>query len=228
MQQCAYNPLLMKTIVATPPTIKAFFTEHGQQMHYDKKQTFVRADDPQPWVYFLSQGAVEASYVLDYGESKILGYFTPNTVFSQNRLFYDSDGDLTYTTIEPTEIYRVHRDAFLQQVDIDQQFMKEYLQNTLILRIFTTDMVIYQGEPTAERRAIRWLLLMAKYYGESRGDSVQIQVPLTHETIANFLHVSRESVSKTLRQFIRSEHSAVSRKLITIRDVTALKQLLAK
>lgn len=223
-----YNQQYMKTFIATPATIKAFFEEHGQRMHYDKRQTFVRADDPQPWVYFLAEGAVEASYVFDYSESKILGYFIPNTIFSQNKLFYESDGDLTYTTIEPTVIYRVHRDVFLREVDANMQFMKEYLQNTLILRIFTTDMVIYQGEPTAARRAIRWLLLMAKYYGEAQGKEVQIQVPLTHDTIANFLHISRESVSKTLREFIRSGHISVSKKLITIHDQEALKQLLAR
>lgn len=216
----------MRTFITTPETIKAFFVKHGQRMHYEKKQTFVRADDPQPWVYFLDEGAVEASYVFDYSESKILGYFIPNTIFSQNKLFYESDGDLTYTTIEPTVIYRMHRDVFLREVDANIQFMKEYLQNTLILRIFTTDMVIYQGEPTATRRAIRWLLLMAKYYGEERGKAVQIQVPLTHDTIANFLHISRESVSKTLREFIRGGYTSVDKKLITIQNIGNLKQLL--
>lgn len=218
----------MKSFIATPATIKAFFIEHGQRMYHGKKQTFVRADDPQPWVYFLDEGAVEASYVFDYSESKILGYFIPNTIFSQNKLFYDSDGDLTYTTIEPTIIYRVHRDVFLREVDTNMQFMKEYLQNTLILRIFTTDMVIYQGEPTAARRAIRWLLLMAKYYGEACGKGVQIQVPLTHEVIANFLHISRESVSKTLRDFVRDGYISIDKKLITIHGIDSLKQLLIK
>ena len=216
----------MKTFIATPTTIRDFFVAQGQKMHYDKKQVFVRADDPQPWVYFLDEGAVEASYVFDYSESKILGYFIPNAIFSQNKLFYESDGDLTYTTIEPTVIYRVQRDVFLREVDANMQFMKEYLQNTLILRIFTTDMVIYQGEPTATRRAIRWLLLMAKYYGEEQGKAVQIQVPLTHDTIANFLHISRESVSKTLREFIRGGYISVDKKLITIYDVDSLRRLL--
>ncbi len=195
-------------------------------MHYGKKQTFVRADDPQPWVYFLAEGGVEASYVLDYGESKILGYFTPNAVFSQNRLFYDSDGDLTYTTIEPSTIYRVHKDEFLSELDTNTAFLKEYLRNTLIFRLFTTDMVIYQGESTARRRAIRWLLLMAKYYGIEEAKGTKIQVPLTHTVIANFLHISRESVSKTLREFIRSGHISINKKHIVVHSTENLKRLL--
>ena len=218
----------MKTFIDTPTTIQNFFVQHGQQMSYNKKQTFVRADDPQPWVFFLAEGAVEASYVFDYGESKILGYFIPNTVFSQNRLFYESDGDLTYTTIEPTIIYRVHRDAFLAELNANTAFMGEYLQNTLILRIFTTDMVIYQGEPTAIRRAARWLLMMAKYFGEKTGSGVQIQIPLTHEVIANFLHISRESVGKTLRDLNRDGHITIDKKHITIYSTDSLKKLLVR
>lgn len=216
----------MKSFIPTPQTMKDFFIEHGQKMHYDRKQIFVRADDPQPWVYFLEEGTVEARYVFDYSESKILGYFIPNAVFSQNRLFFESDGDLTYTTIEPTTLYRIDRDMFLQQVDTNHEFTKEYLQTTLILRIFSTDMIIYQGEPTARRRAIRWLLLMAKYYGETGEYGTRIQVPLTHDIIANFLHISRESVSKTLREFIRRGYISIDKKLITIPSTGNLKALL--
>ena len=50
----------MNTFIATPHTIRDFFIAHGQRMHYEKRQAFVRADDPQPWVYFLEEGAVEA------------------------------------------------------------------------------------------------------------------------------------------------------------------------
>lgn len=218
----------MKTYIPSPTALRSFFIEHGQKMHYSKRQTFVRADDPQPWVYFLEEGAVEASYVFDYNESKILGYFPPNAVFSQNKLFYESDGDLTYTTIEPTIIYRLHRDEFLRQIETNMDFVKDYLRNTLIIRIFTTDMVIYQGEQTATNRALRWLLVMAKYYGEETSEGVQIQIPLTQDVIANFLHISRESVSKRLREFVRAGYMSVDKKLITVHSVETLKKVLAQ
>lgn len=216
----------MQSFIKTPPTIQAFFIENGQKMEYEKKQTFVRADDPQPWVYFLSEGIVEATFYFDGGDAKILGYFIPNSVFSQNKLFYETDGDLTYTTVEKTVIYRIHRDVFLEQIETNTTFIKEYLRNTLIFRIYTTDLVTYLGENKIHNRCIRWLLLMAKYYGEPTPEGTRIAVPLTQDTIANFLHISRESVSKTLRHFIRSNHISITKKRITITDINQLKSLL--
>lgn len=217
----------MLDYIETPQTIKAFFEATGQRLVYDKKQVFVRADDPQPWVYYLVDGIVEATFSFDDGVDRLLGYFIPNVIFTQNRLFHPEDeGDLKYTAIEKAVVYRVHHDAFLAQLATSHEFTKEYLKNTLLMRIFTTDIVIYQGEGRIHNRCIRWLLLMAKYYSRPTKNGTEIIVPLTQDAIANFLHASRESVSKTLRQFIRSGHISITKKRITITNLSELKNLL--
>lgn len=218
----------MQSRVKTPEVIKAFFEKHGQKLVYGKKQEFIRADDPQPWVYFLSEGIVEVSYAFeDNAGDRPLGYFVQNMVFAQNRSFFnDVEGDLKYRSVEPIVVYRVHRDVFLAQLDKSFAFTKEYLQMVLLVRIFTTDLVIYLGEYRIHNRCIRWLLLMAKYYGEQTKDGCRIIVPLTQDTVANFLHVSRESVSKTLREFTKNGHITIKKKYITITDLGALKALL--
>lgn len=217
----------MASFIPNPPTIKSFFEQHGQKLEYDKGQTFVRADDPQPWVYFLVEGIVEATYSFDNGLNRILGYFIENAIFSQNRLLQsDDEGDLKYTVVKKVTVLRVHRDVFLQQIDTNHTFTKEYLQNSLIFRIFTTDLVIYLGEGNIHNRCIRWLAMMAKYYGEDTDQGRRIYIPFTQETIASFLHATRESVSKTLRKFIRSGYITVHKKTITITNLKGLKSLL--
>lgn len=96
----------------------------------------------------------------------------------------------------------------------------------LLFRIFTTDLVIYLGENRIHNRCVRWLMLMARYYGEQTDEGVRIMVPLTQDTIANFLHVSRESISKTLREFTKGGHITIRKKQITIKNVDGLKDLL--
>lgn len=217
----------MLDYVEVPQTIQAFFETNGQKLEYDKKQIFVRADDPQPWIYYLSEGIVEAAYSFDSGVERLLGYFVPHVIFSQNRLFHPEDeGDLRYTAIEKSTVLRIHRDVFLQQLATDHTFTREYLKNTLLMRIFTTDLVIYLGEGHIRNRCIRWLLLMAKYYGVPAKNGTEIIVPFTQDIVANFLHSSRESVSKTLREFIRSGHISITKKRITITDLAKLKSLL--
>lgn len=217
----------MKSFLDDPKTIRKYFEQHGQKMVYDKKQVFIRSDDPQPWVYFLNKGIVEATYSFDDGIDRILGYFIPRSIFAQNKLFNQDDrGDLKYTAVEKSEVYRIHRDKFLSRIDIDHEFTKEYLKNTLVFRIFTTDLVIYLGESRLHNRLIRWLLLMAKYYGEPDGRSCRIGIPMTHDVIANFLHVSRESISKVLRQLSRDGLISVDKKIITIHSIEKLRDSL--
>lgn len=217
----------MHTFIPDSPAIRAYFEKHGQRLEYDKRQTLVRVDDPQPWVYFLEDGIVEASYAFPDGVDRMLGYFVPNSIFAQNRSFFDdAGGDLKYLTITKTVILRVHRDDFLKQVAKVPKFNQEYLQMALLFRIFTTDLVIYLGENRIHNRCVRWLMLMARYYGEQTDEGVRIMVPLTQDTIANFLHVSRESISKTLREFTKGGHITIRKKQITIKNVDGLKDLL--
>lgn len=213
--------------VTVPTVIKTFFKRHGQRIGYEKNQTFVRPDDPRPWVYYLDSGFVAATFRFENGTECILGYFIPGTIFAQNRSFYEDDGGgLEYTTATDATIYRLHRDSFLQQVENDRAFNLEYLDNVLLFRIFTTDRAICMAENRIHNRCIRWLMLMAQYYSEPHGKSCRIVVPLTQETVAKFLNVSRESVSKTLHSLVKGGHISIHRKHIIISDVSNLSSLL--
>ncbi|RTK95089.1 Crp/Fnr family transcriptional regulator [Candidatus Saccharibacteria bacterium] len=211
----------------SPDAIKAFFEREGQKVVYDKNQTFVRPDDPRPWVYVLQEGLVAASFNFENGTKCILGYFIPNTVFAQNRSFYENDGGgLEYTTVTKAVIYRLHRDTFLKQVENDPAFNREYLHNVSQFRIFTTDRAICLAENRIHNRCIRWLMLMANYYSEPVGKGSRIIIPFTQGTIAEFLSVSRESVSKVIHSLVQDGHISIHRKQITITNVARLRDLL--
>lgn len=213
--------------VPLPKIIQSFFKDQGQRLEYNKKQILVRYDDPQPWVYFLDKGLVEVTHSLEDGASRILGYFVENMIFAQNRLFdEDSEGDLQYLATENVVIYRVHKDVFLKELAKDHGFTQEYLASSLLMRIYTTDLVIYLGENRIHNRFIRWLLLMAKYYGEDTKEGRRIMITLTQDVVANFLHTSRESVSKVINKFIRDGQISTEKKQITIKDIAKLKQCL--
>lgn len=208
--------------------MQAYFSEHGQRVVYDKNQMFMRADDPRPWVYFPVEGLVSATFKFEDGQECILGYFTPGTVFAQNKSFYENDGgNLDFIAVSKCVMYRVHRDEFLKQVYSDWDFNKEYMANTQKIRIFTTDRAICLAESRIYNRCIRWLMLMVQYYSEPYNDSKQlILIPLTQETIAKFMSVSRESISKVLHKLVREGHLTVKNKRIIVHDPAGLHKLL--
>jgi CRP-like cAMP-binding protein len=58
----------------------------------------------------------------------------------------------------------------------------------------------------------------------SPGDGRTIEKPLTHQTIAQMIGASRETVSRAMREFQDNGWISVERRRITLRDLDALKQ----
>lgn len=176
--------------------------------------------DKSEWVFFLVSGLVRVSFTLPDNTDRVLGFFVPGLIFAQNGSFWgENDGTLSYTAEQPTKVYRMKRTTFLKCLNGNSGAMQEYLHMTLRNQIFLIDRVVYQGEKLLRSKCARWLLFMAKYYGKSRGKRCELTVPLTQETIADFLGTTRESVNITLRELERKGYIELATKKITILNV---------
>ena len=108
----------------------------------------------------------------------------------------------------------------------DAAFNSEYVDWLLKTQILLIERVIYQGEGTLHRKYLRWLLFVAKFYGISNGNECVIQIPLTHQTVANLLHTTRESISRIATELVNDGTIVVNKKRITIRDIEAIESSL--
>ncbi len=203
------------------------FFEHGELVEYKKGQHIVWQKDKSEWVFFLQEGLARVSFTLPDMSSRIIGYFPPGIVFAQSGSFWGNhDGTLSYIAEIPTKTYRIKRQVFLKCLKDNPETMQEYLNMTLRNQIFLIDRVVYQGEKGLYAKCVRWLLFMAKYYGNPKGTGCEITVPLTQDTAANFLHVTRESVNVVLKQLEREKHIILSTKRISITNMKKLEKLL--
>ncbi len=193
---------------------------------YKKGQYLVVAIDESPWVFFLQSGIVQASFTLADGDMRLLGYFTPGVAFAKSGSFFaDSGGDIEYQAVDTVTVYRVQREVFFTQLRSNVVFAEEYRAMLLKNQLFLIDRIVYQGEKTIERKLLRWLLFMAKYYGESTGAACYITVPTLQHDIANFLHASRVSIGNALHDLTATKIIATHQRHITIHDMAAIKSL---
>lgn len=205
-----------------------YFTQHGQKVGYRKNQLMVWPADDNPWVYFLDTGLVKVSCFYDDGSESILGYFDSGLTFAQSGAYFQHNGGaaLEYTAVESSTVCRVPRDKFFGQLTRDHDFNQDYLTMILRNQLLLIDRVIYLGETALSKRCIRWLLFMAKYFGTRDGKTCFITIPLTQETAASLLNVTRESAGKCLRQLIKDGYIRMEKKRITITDIHKLQGLL--
>jgi CRP-like cAMP-binding protein len=203
-----------------------YFKAHGQAVRFKKGHYIVTPMEESPWVYFLSEGVVNASFAFTSGAERLIGFFLPGMSFAKSGSFFqDSGGDLEYIACSNVTLYRIAASEFFEQLQTNSAFNQEYLTWVLKTQILLIERVVYQGETTIYRKYLRWLLFMAKYYGTG-DEQVEIQIPLTHDTVANFLHMTRESINRVTNRVISEGLISVEKKYITIHNQTAIQNLL--
>jgi CRP-like cAMP-binding protein len=203
-----------------------FFTTHGQKVVYAKGRYIVTPLDENSWVFFLKEGTVQASFVLTDGNERFIGYFLPGMTFAKSGSFFaSSGGDLEYIAQQQVTLYRVRRDAFLGELNTNQQFNAEYLDMILKNQIFLIEHIVYQGAQNLDMRFLLWLSFVVRYYGEQRDNTCYITISTSQQDIANFLHVTRVSVGKLIKQYSSQGLISTQKKHLTV-DMTILKKLL--
>lgn len=205
-----------------------FFKAQGRASQIKRGQLLTNNLSDNTNVFFLHKGLVQVSFNLLDGNERLIGYFLPGMTFAQSGSFFQDDGgQLEYTTVQPSTIYHISRDIFQKQLQTNQQFNTDYLDMVLRNQIFLIDRIVYQGENGAEKKFIKWLLFMAKYYGcQTKNNEVKITIPISQEGIANFLHVTRVSVNKIIREMRTKDLIRIEQKQIIICDANTLRNLL--
>lgn len=207
---------------------EAFFKQHGAKISYKKGQCLVYAHQESPWVHFLAEGYVNASFGFYDGSERLIGFFLPGMSFAKIGAFFDrDDGSLEYTAVTPVTVYRVPQSLFLEHLKKGGAFNDEYTGWLLKVQILLIERLVYLAQPTMRLRFLHWIAFMKRYYGEETIDNrCVISIPLTHEVIGGFLHVTRETSGRMIRSLVAQGLVRFSSKKLVIEDVSRLESML--
>lgn len=73
-------------------------------------------------------------------------------------------------------------------------------------------------------RVLSFLLMLAEQHGQTHGDQIIINLPMTHQEFANSIGTTRETANRLLNQLTKEHLIEVDRSRIIILDLQALKQ----
>lgn len=201
-----------------------YFITNGERVSIKKGHVFARKEETHPWVYYLEKGIVQVTFSYGIGNDRLIGYFVPDMMFAQSKIFYEGDsGVLEYSSLTDIQALRIRRNDYMKMVESNHDFCSEYRECLLHNQTYMIDRVVYQAEPNVEKKFLRWVLFMIKYYGVDTDGIPTIGLKLTQETIADFLFVSRETINKTLIHFIKEGIVGVEKKHIMLHDEAALR-----
>lgn len=155
--------------------------------------------------FLVKDGAVQVYAIDDEGEEYIVGFYTPGDIFPLDWL-HDKASATTfyYEALTPCELAPIERNAY--QVKQNTAGITQYIRSQFIHEA-TSGLIrnLALQQPRAKEKIIYLFYFLAMRHGKELASGLySLGIPLTHQTIANCLGLTRETVATELGHLKRS------------------------
>ena len=190
-----------------------------REKSYPKGSVILFEDDPGDSLFIVREGRVKVVLVGEDGREVILGVLGVGEHFGELSLIDDQPRSAHVIAMEDASLYVLRREDFRRYVEANPR-VSWCLLGVLSKRLRSADdkiggLVLLD----VPGRIARLLLDLAQEAGAEL-----IERPLTHQTIAQMIGASRETVSRAMREFQDAGLIGVERRQIRIADRGALER----
>jgi CRP-like cAMP-binding protein len=202
----------------------------GRRFKLTKSQIIQSTDDRRVFNYIVS-GYVKRYLIANDGSLGVQVVYGPGDVFPITLAFSilfdqsinESPETYYYESMTEAEIFTINELDLKETVEKNPRLYKD-LMAVAGKRLHST---LHGLEnltlKTSYYRVAHELLYMAQRFGEQKGESVKICLPLTHQDLADILSLTRETVSTCMVQ-LREKKLIETGKNITVKNIKKLEE----
>src|SRR6476469_2225345 len=195
------------------------FAELMRERSYPKGSVILFQDDPGDSLFVLRSGRVKVVLIGEDGRAVILGVLEPGAHFGELALIDDQPRSAHVIAMEDANLLILRREDFRRRVEANPSVAWALLTE-LSRRLRRADVkiggLVLLDVPG---RIARLLLDLADEAGSNAIDK-----PLTHQTIAQMIGASRETVSRAMKEFQDAGLITVERRRSAVGDRDALEK----
>ncbi len=195
------------------------FADLTRERSYPKGSVILFQDDPGDSLFVLRAGRVKVVLIGEDGREVILGVLEPGAHFGELALIDDQPRSAHVIAMDDSQLLILRREDFRRRVEANATVAWALLTE-LSRRLRRADVkiggLVLLDVPG---RIARLLLDLADEAG-----SEAIEKPLTHQTIAQMIGASRETVSRAMKEFQDAGLITVERRRIAVGDREALEK----
>jgi len=195
------------------------FAELVRERSYPKGSVILFQDDPGDSLFILRSGRVKVVLIGEDGREVILGVLEPGAHFGELALIDDQPRSAHVIAMEDAMLLILRREDFRRRVDANPSVAWALLQE-LSKRLRRADEKI--GGLVLLDVPGRIARLLVDLADEAGGTN--IEKALTHQTIAQMIGASRETVSRAMKDFQEAGLIRVEHRRIAIADRDALEK----
>jgi CRP/FNR family transcriptional regulator len=181
--------------------------------HYDDRAPISDPEHAPGRTFLCVSGTIKATKLLASGREILITILQTGSLWSDRAILNGYWKDVFLEAMEPTEIVAVDNEAFERVVrarpDQLATFMMRISEQVSDALTLLDD---FRGRDVASRLA-RVLVRFSREYGVPTESGVRIELPVTHQDLANMIGTARETVSRNMARFrqqgyVRDGHMA--------------------
>lgn len=195
--------------------IEAFFRKFTF-IKFKRGDVFYRPNDPVIDIFFIKEGFVKQYIFSENGEGLTINIFRPNSFFpimlvlanQPNKYFFEAQTNISTFRVPTKKVVE-----FLEEnPDVLLDLTKRFSAAILGLSIRVEELSFHQ----ASNRISSLLLYLAEKFGKTENGKTIINLSLTHQDLADWTSLTRETVSRQLEQLSKEGIIKSDRQFISI------------
>ena len=198
--------------------------EMVREQHYRKNATIFHINDPGNALFILKSGLVKITIEDQHGREIILRILYPTDFFGEMSLLDGMPRSATVITQEPTDALILYREHFLRLVDRSPKILLN-VTATLSRRLRRMNELIRSlAFYDVYGKVARVLLNLVTEKGRATERGMVIDLRLTQQELAELAGMSRETMTRTLRDFQQAGVVRIESGIITILEIDMLQR----
>jgi CRP-like cAMP-binding protein len=201
------------------------FFEHETVQKIKANTVLFQEKDPVNHIFLLLKGSIALGRIHMRGKEFILKIINGNEpllefrVFNQNPQYHYSGK--TITDCELLMINREQFESFVQQNPLAMVALTEYLSTSYIKAQMKCQDLIMNGKKGG---LYSILIRLCNSYGIATDEGILIDLPLTHQELANLTFGTREVIQRSLKELREKGIISYEQQKFTVKDINYLKE----
>lgn len=204
--------------------VDTFFLTFKQQT-YKKGELLIRADDDPRGVFYLKQGHVKQYAISKKGEELVLNIFKPVAFFPMSWAINQTPNVYFYEAMTSVEVNLAPRDEVVAFVKAHPEVLYDLIRRVYRGLDGVLARMTYLMSGDAYARLLTELVIYAKRFVKGKNS---VEIAISEKDLAAQSGLTRETVSREMRQLKDKGLVTSKRAKLTITNVEKLEEELAK
>ncbi|ULO06194.1 Crp/Fnr family transcriptional regulator [Paenibacillus sp. 19GGS1-52] len=191
---------------------------------FSKGQALILEEQPSDTLYIIQQGQVKLLKITPQGKDQILHILSTGDFFGELNIFNSDElSNFSAYALKNTDICMLTKDDMERLIQENPDIALKLLKTITKRLAHTENLAQSLATKDPEIRIAYMILELGHKYGKQGKEQVKVKLPLSREEMANYVGVTRETIS---RKFSKFEQMGVieinGQREITIRDMQKL------